>query len=191
MRATSQLCTSLRPSWLRHILWMDLPAEIFQSDCMTELLSELDSTDIPNPSSDEGVSDEDEEDDELKKREEVVQMARTIRFTVAGLTQRAQKVQMWEERKPAFRSAKLTEVYKRLDKLKNETRANSHHRTRRVFIGNTSSKIPKCKKVVWPFMVDTAWLSDDEDHKKSCWTKLQRSDPADLDLGFVSDVDVD
>ncbi|KAL5513459.1 hypothetical protein ACEPAH_3858 [Sanghuangporus vaninii] len=182
---------------------VELPDETFQSDFMIDLISELDSSDIATSDSTDSADDADSDVDarttrKLAERTRRVKAARETRFSLlaaqASLTQkeRRQKIKLWEERKLQCRSKRLNRIYKRLDRLADDEREGDskdlRRWARRVSIGNTSPRIPKVKKRVWPFMIDKAWLADDPDLKKARWTKLQRSDPDGLVLGIDSDV---
>ncbi|KAL5514906.1 hypothetical protein ACEPAG_2222 [Sanghuangporus baumii] len=108
-------------------------------------------------------------------------------------TERRRKVKLWEEKKPACRSKKLERIYKRLDKLMDKE-SEEEEKTkgvrmwaRRVSLGNETVRIPRCKNVVWPFMVDESWLNDDRGFTKAAWTKLQQADPVGLDLQINTD----
>ncbi|OCB86300.1 hypothetical protein A7U60_g6612 [Sanghuangporus baumii] len=101
---------------------VQLPDEIFQSDCMTELVSELDSSDIPDEpgGSDENEDEDDEEMRAMKKesaRRMLVKTEKTIYHTRLALhallteKERRQKVKVWEEKKPEFHSKKVSILF--------------------------------------------------------------------------------
>ncbi|KAL5521833.1 hypothetical protein ACEPAF_2581 [Sanghuangporus sanghuang] len=176
---------------------VELPDEVFQSDLMTELVSGLDSSEISSPSSAESADEGDEIVPKSLVRAEHVKARRADYYACLAAhasltsTERRRKVKLWEERKSACRSKKLDRIYKRLDKLmdkeQEEDTKGVRMWARRVSLGNKTIRIPRCKKAIWPFMVDQAWLDDDEDFRKAAWTKLQQADPAGLDLQINTD----
>lgn len=91
-----------------------LPDEIFQSDCMTDLVSELDSSEVSSDHCEEDYE-EDEETLQAKKAEKIekakLDHAATLRAH-ARLTpwERRAKVKVWEEKKPEFRSFEVSTV---------------------------------------------------------------------------------
>ena len=78
--------------------------EVFQSDCMTELASELDDSDMPSR------SEHDEDVDEvIWRRNKKIEHAAMLNAH-AALTdwEKRANINVWEEIKPEFRSAKVS-----------------------------------------------------------------------------------
>ena len=88
-----------------------MPDEVFQTECMTELLSELDSSDVPEPRDQEEENEESvpalrltcEEQLTATKEHHTGRLAMKVNLPVIDRT-----TKIWEERTPGFRSERVS-----------------------------------------------------------------------------------
>ncbi|KAL5512435.1 hypothetical protein ACEPAG_3427 [Sanghuangporus baumii] len=164
---------------------VELPDEIFQSDFMTELVSDLDSSEISSPSSAESADEGDEILPKSVTRAKHVKARRDDYLACLAAqasltsTERRRKVKLWEEKKLACRSKKLERIYKRLDKLMDkESEEEKGEETKRRTKWADESAASAEPTPPW---------KQNGPYTEVAWTKLQQADPVGLDLQINTD----
>ncbi|EJD03574.1 uncharacterized protein FOMMEDRAFT_166947 [Fomitiporia mediterranea MF3/22] len=149
-----------------------LPDEIFDPEFMSSCHSDLDSSEVSDKNNIWGARDE----------------HRERKLDKAGISEESpfENVEMWELRRKEFRSKVFTEILQWLDGVAQDLSEQRQQRQRRnsrptiakVDLGRNIKRAPAEGHRVFPFMVDSEWLRDNEEEGKKL--EIEEKDPDDF-----------